>query len=103
MEFEQYHDASGAIVIPDRTTLVDFVEANVSAAHQDPAQDGLVYRYIDYSKTRDGDVHELRWSCFGDRLHAIAARLQQVAEPGDRVAILAPQGLDYIEIGRAHV
>lgn len=96
MEFEQYHDASGAIVIPDRTTLVDFVEANVSAARQDPAQDGLVYRYIDYSKTRDGDVHELRWSCFGDRLHAIAARLQQVAEPGDRVAILAPQGLDYI-------
>lgn len=96
MEFEQYHDASGAIVIPDRTTLVDFVEANVSAARQDPAQDGLVYRYIDYSKTRDGDVHELRWSCFGDRLHAIAARLQQVAKPGDRVAILAPQGLDYI-------
>ena len=96
MEFEQYHDASGAIVIPDRTTLVDFVEANVSAARQDPAQDGLVYRYIDYSKTRDGEVHELQWSCFGDRLHAIAARLQQVAEPGDRVAILAPQGLDYI-------
>lgn len=96
MEFEQYHDASGAIVIPDRTTLVDFVEANVSAAREDPLQDGLVYRYMDYSKTRDGDVEELPWSRFGARLHAIAARLQQVAEPGDRVAILAPQGLDYI-------
>ncbi|MBM7230655.1 AMP-binding protein [Dietzia cinnamea] len=96
MEFEQYHDAGGAIVIPDRTTLVDFVEANVSAARQDPAHDGLVYRYIDYSASRDGEVHELSWTRFGERLHAIAARLQQVAKPGDRVAILAPQGLDYI-------
>lgn len=96
MEFEQYHDASGAIVIPDRITLVDFVETNVSAALDDPARDGLVYRYMDYSKSRDGDVEELPWSRFGVRLHAIAARLQQVAEPGDRVAILAPQGLDYI-------
>ena len=96
MEFEQYHDAGGAIVIPDRTTLVDFVEANVSAARQDPAHDGLVYRYIDYSTSRDGEVHELSWTRFGERLHAIAARLQQVAKPGDRVAILAPQGLDYI-------
>jgi len=96
VEFEQYHDAGGAIVIPDRTTLVDFVEANVSAARQDPAHDGLVYRYIDYSTSRDGEVHELSWTRFGERLYAIAARLQQVAKPGDRVAILAPQGLDYI-------
>ncbi|MGN0099441.1 MAG: long-chain-fatty-acid--AMP ligase FadD32 [Dietzia sp.] len=96
MEFEQYHDASGAIVIPDRTTLVDFVEANVSAARRDPAEDGLIYRYIDYSASREGEVHELSWTRFGDRLYAIAARLQQVAKPGDRVAILAPQGLDYI-------
>lgn len=96
MEFEQYHDVGGAIVLPDRTTLVDFVEANVSAARQDPARDGLVYRYIDYSASRDGEVHELSWTRFGERLYAIAARLQQVAKPGDRVAILAPQGLDYI-------
>lgn len=96
VEFEQYHDASGAIVIPDRTTLVDFVESNVSAARRDPAADGLIYRYIDYSTSRQGEVDELSWSDFGDRLYAIAARLQQVAERGDRVAILAPQGLDYI-------
>lgn len=96
VEFEQYHDASGAIVIPDRTTLVDFVERNIAAAKQDPAADGTIYRYIDYSSSRHGDVHELTWTQFGERLYAIAARLQQVASPGDRVAILAPQGLDYI-------
>lgn len=96
MEFEQYHDASGAIVIPDRTTLVDFVEGNISAARTDPANDGVIYRYIDYSSSRQGESHELSWSQFGERLYSIAARLQQVAQPGDRVAILAPQGLDYI-------
>lgn len=96
MEFEQYHDADGAIVIPDHTTLVDFVEGHVDAVRRDADSDSLVYRYIDYSSSRQGDVHELTWTRFGDRLHAIAARLQQVAKPGDRVAILAPQGLDYI-------
>lgn len=96
MEFEQYHDDSGAIVIPDEVTLVDFVEGNVSAARQDPARDGLVYRYVDYSRSREGEEHDLTWSQFGDRVHATAARLQQVAKPGERVAILAPQGLDYI-------
>ena len=75
MEFEQYHDAGGAIVIPDRTTLVDFVEANVSAAREDTLQDRLVYRYIDYSKTRDGDVEELPWSRFGARLHVAQRRM----------------------------
>ena len=32
----------------------------------------------------------------GHRIRAIGARVQQVASRGDRVAILAPQGLDYI-------
>ncbi len=58
--------------------------------------DELAYRYIDYSRNRDGDVDELTWAQFGVRLRAIAARLQQVTNPGDRVAILAPQGLDYV-------
>ena len=97
MEFEQYRDESGAIVIPDDRTLVDFVEENVSAANADPSADTLVYRYMDYSKSRAGEAQDVTWKQFGDRLHAIAARLQQVAEPGDRVAILAPQGLEYIE------
>src|SRR5699024_10654543 len=56
----------------------------------------LAYRYLDYSTSRDGEVHELTWEEFGLRTRAIAARLQQVTEPGDRVAVLAPQGLDYV-------
>jgi fatty-acyl-CoA synthase len=36
------------------------------------------------------------WTQFGVRLHAIGARVQQAAARGERVAVLAPQGIDYV-------
>src|SRR6201999_1364350 len=36
------------------------------------------------------------WAQFGIRLRAIGARVQQFADHGDRVAVLAPQGIDYV-------
>ncbi|HET9876415.1 MAG TPA: fatty acyl-AMP ligase, partial [Mycobacterium sp.] len=56
----------------------------------------LAYRYLDYSHDPEGKSIDLTWAELGTRLRAISARLQQVAAPGDRVAILAPQGIDYI-------
>ena len=38
----------------------------------------------------------LTWADFGTRNRALGARLQQVTQPGDRVAILCPQNLDYL-------
>ncbi|WP_333618867.1 long-chain-fatty-acid--AMP ligase FadD32 [Dietzia sp.] len=96
MEYDEFLDGSGAIALPESATLVDFVEANASRALEDPAADSLIFRFNDYSSSRKGEQHDLSWAGFGARLHAIAARLQQVAKPGDRVAILAPQGLDYV-------
>ncbi|RDI48459.1 long-chain-fatty-acid--AMP ligase FadD32 [Nocardia mexicana] len=89
--FDDYLDESGNIRIPPGRTLVDYVEK-----HTRNDANTLAYRYIDYSRERDGEYHELTWQEFGIRLRAVAARLQQVTEPGDRVAILAPQGLDYV-------
>ncbi|MFC4124096.1 long-chain-fatty-acid--AMP ligase FadD32 [Nocardia rhizosphaerae] len=89
--FDDYLDETGNIVIPEGRTLVDHVEK-----HTRNDANTLAYRYIDYSRERDGEVHELTWQEFGVRLRAVAARLQQVTNPGDRVAILAPQGLDYV-------
>ncbi len=86
-----FYDDNGQVSLDPGRTLVDYVEENtVTSAGT------LAYRYIDYSTSRDGDVHELTWEQFGVRSRAIAARLQQVTAPGDRVAILAPQGLDYV-------
>ncbi|WP_225731960.1 MULTISPECIES: long-chain-fatty-acid--AMP ligase FadD32 [unclassified Nocardia] len=89
--FDDYLDEHGNIRIPEGRTLVDHVEK-----HTRNDANTLAYRYIDYSRERDGEVHELTWQQFGVRLRAVAARLQQVTNPGDRVAILAPQGLDYV-------
>jgi len=89
--FDDYLDDEGNIFIPEGRTLVDHVEKHT----RNDAND-LAYRYIDYSRERDGEAHELTWKEFGNRLRAVAARLQQVTKPGDRVAVLAPQGLDYV-------
>ncbi|MFQ6394830.1 long-chain-fatty-acid--AMP ligase FadD32 [Nocardia sp. KC 131] len=89
--FDDYLDETGNIRIPEDHTLVDHVEK-----HTRNDANTLAYRYIDYSRERDGEAQELTWREFGVRLRAVAARLQQVTNPGDRVAILAPQGLDYV-------
>lgn len=89
--FEEFIDEHGNIALPAGSTLLDHLERHTASNGDD-----LAYRYIDYSRARDGEVHELTWAEFGVRLKAIAGRLQQVTSPGDRVAILAPQGLDYV-------
>lgn len=89
--FDEYLDETGNIRIPLDHTLVDHVEK-----HTRNDANTLAYRYIDYSRERDGEALELTWREFGVRLRAVAGRLQQVTNPGDRVAILAPQGLDYV-------
>nr|WP_085996808.1 long-chain-fatty-acid--AMP ligase FadD32 [Nocardia niigatensis] len=89
--FDDYLDEHGNITIPDNQTMVDLVDKHAAANG-----DELAYRFIDYSRERDGEYHDITWNRFGVRLRAVAARLQQVTQPGDRVAILAPQGLEYI-------
>ena len=87
----EYVDARGHIVIPDGVTLTTLLERNVADFGDD-----LAYRFIDYAQHSEGAVAELTWRQMGVRSRAIAARLQQVTSPDDRVAILAPQGLDYV-------
>ncbi len=89
--FDDYVDELGTIRIPGDQTLIDFVDK-----HSEANGDDLAYRFIDYSTEREGEYQELTWREFGVRLRAVAARLQQVTKPGDRVAVLAPQGLDYV-------
>ncbi|KZM75280.1 hypothetical protein AWN90_17905 [Nocardia terpenica] len=96
--FDDFLDEHGNIKLPSDATLIDLVDMHSSANGDD-----LAYRYIDYSRERDGEYHELTWRQFGVRLRAVASRLQQVTSPRDRVAVLAPQGLDYVVAGRGHL
>src|SRR5690349_10413890 len=58
---------------------------------------GTGYTFIDYESDPTGAFTEsLTWSEVHRRVSAIAGELCSVGAVGDRAAILAPQGLDYI-------
>ena len=81
----------GLIKFPDNGSVVKHVEKWAKVRG-----DKLAYRFLDFSVERDGVARELNWADFGARNRAVAARLQQVTQPGDRVAILCPQNLEYV-------
>lgn len=91
LRIEDCLDADGGIALPPGVNLITLIDRNAAIIG-----DSVAYRYLDYTRSAEGQVMELTWSQFAIRLRAIAARLQQVIARGDRVAILAPQGLDYV-------
>jgi len=91
LRIEDCVDAEGDIVLPPGVTLLSLIDRNIANVG-----DSVAYRYLDFSRSDDGQALELTWTQLGTRMRAIGAHLQQVAERGDRVAVLAPQGLDYV-------
>lgn len=84
-------DSRGEIALPPGMTLVSLIERNVANVG-----DKVAYRYLDFARVQDGDVAEITWAGFDVRIRAIASRIRQAASRKDRVAILVPQGLDYV-------
>ncbi len=91
LRIEDCLDPDGAIALPPGTTLTGLIERNI--AH---VGDAVAYRYLDYSRAADGQAVEVTWTEFGARLAAIGARVQRLADRGERVAVLATQGIDYV-------
>jgi fatty acid CoA ligase FadD32 len=60
------------------------------------AENGPAFTFIDFSGTPDGVGHTIGWSELDRRARAVAARLAEVSAPGERVALLCPQNLDYV-------
>jgi fatty-acyl-CoA synthase len=83
-------DAGGEIALPPGTTLVSLIDRNVANVG-----DTVAYRFLDFSRS-ENDVSEITWARLDMRMRAMAARIQQSVARGDRVAILTPQGLDYV-------
>ena len=55
------------------------------------------FTFVDFPDLRSpGRNRTLTWGRLSARAHAVATSIQQVAGPGDRVALLLPQGLDYV-------
>ena len=63
-------------------------------AEQEP--DAPAFTYIDYGQDPGGFAESLTWSQVYRRARTLAEELALCGSPGDRVAILAPQGLEYV-------
>ncbi|KZS82468.1 fatty-acid--CoA ligase [Mycobacterium kansasii] len=91
LEIEDCLAADGSIALPPGTTLISLIQRNIANVG-----DSIAYRYLDYTRSAEGQAREVTWAQRGVRLAAIGAQIQQLAGNGDRVAILAPQGIDYV-------
>ncbi|KZS73301.1 acyl-CoA synthetase [Mycobacterium kansasii] len=62
----------------------------------DQHADTTAYTFIDYGLDPKGFAESLTWSQVYGRAYTIAEELKLYGSPGDRVAILAPQSLEYV-------
>jgi long chain fatty acid CoA FadD26 len=63
-------------------------------ARQQP--DAQAYTFIDYEVDPAGYAQSLTFAQVHQRVQVVAAELSACGSPGDRAAILAPQGLEYV-------
>jgi long-chain fatty acid adenylase/transferase FadD26 len=62
----------------------------------DQRADTTAYTYMNYGLDPKGFAESLAWSQVHGRACIIAEELKLRGSPGDRVAILAPRGLEYV-------
>lgn len=91
LRIEDCLDAAGRVMLPPGVNLISLIDRNIANVG-----DTVAYRYLDFSRSARGEADEVTWTQFGARLQAIGARIQQAAGRGERVAVLAPQGIDYV-------
>jgi len=75
------------------------IDPSIPAVLADRAEEqphDLAYTFIDYDVNPAGFAESLTWSQVHHRARVVAEELSRIGSIGDRAAILAPQGLDYI-------
>jgi long-chain fatty acid adenylase/transferase FadD26 len=75
------------------------IESSIPALLRERAgqqPDARAYTFIDYEVNPAGYPKSLTWSQVHRRAQVVAAELASYGSPGDRVAICAPQGFEYI-------
>ena len=92
----QFFDEQGKINVPDQLTLSGMCEMLYTMAQMEGTTEDILIRYWDFSESREGTVHEITRAQVNTRIKAVCVRLQQVAQPGDRVAILANNSPEYL-------
>ena len=75
------------------------IESSIPAVLERLAQqhpDDVAFTFIDYEVDPAGFAESLTWSQVHQRARVVAEELLRCGSVGDRVAIVAPQGLEYI-------
>jgi fatty acid CoA ligase FadD28 len=75
------------------------IEASIPAVLRERASlqpDDVAVTFIDYERDWNGVAESLTWSQLYRRASSVARELGRSGSTGDRVVILAPQGLDYL-------
>ncbi|MDX3802468.1 fatty acyl-AMP ligase [Streptomyces sp. AK04-3B] len=79
-------------LVPAYRTLPEYVRH-----WAETVPDRRAFTFVDHPSARSRGVHRtLTWQGLDRRVRALAARLADRAEPGSRVALLCPQGTDYV-------
>ncbi|GHF00424.1 fatty-acid--CoA ligase [Amycolatopsis deserti] len=58
--------------------------------------DEIAVTFLDYRTSADGHAISLTWRELDDRVSAVAEHARELAEPGDRAAVLVNQSVDYV-------
>ena len=75
------------------------IESSIPALLREQARrqpDAPAFTFVDYDVDPAGFTETLTWSQAYQRVQVVAAEIASCGSPGDRVAILVPQGLEYI-------
>ncbi|MEX5637077.1 fatty acyl-AMP ligase [Parafrankia sp. FMc2] len=93
MNISTTDDDSGDLpAVPARAgTLADHLAHWAEHAPDEPAM-----TFVDYERDRDGAQTTLTYRELRERVRAVAVGLGRIVQPGDRVALLTPQNLDYV-------
>ena len=92
----QFFDDQGAIALPPHLTLAGLAEHIYGMEQQAGVPDRPVMRQWVYSDNPEGTPRDITRSQVNTRIKVVAARLQQVGQMGDRVAILAGNSPEYV-------
>lgn len=90
---QQFFDESGHLHFDSHLTLPALGEL---LYQRDTQPERPLLRFFDYSQGEPGVVHTSTRRAVHTRILATAARLQQIAHPGDRVALCAPNCPEYL-------
>ncbi len=92
----KFLDEQGNIALPPHFTLPRLMELLYGAHVEAGGGDMVTLKDWDFSSDVDGVARQFTRTQVNTRIKAVAARLAQIGQPGDRVAVMAANSAEYL-------